>query len=256
MNLVDVLSIDPGSRNFAMCLVRYTDPTGAPPESTEELLERCTLVNWIHHDFGTPYIPLVTERFAVLMRTPLLAWARLALADGSNALHTVIEQQGDPSSPMVKLCHALHGYFLASAPRGKHVLHFPAARKFNGSFVNICPSSEPRQSTVQMDPERERDPVKRAAIVLAGRMLSHMNVVDDVTKSAVRSQQHLADALCQAVAYLHAAYGSPPNRVTDVDMPQIATLLTASRHGRKRANRTTTLYKPPRKTTRRRKQEG
>lgn len=246
-----VVSIDPGTRNFAMCVIEYDPPTDREhPETTEALLRRCTLRGWVHYDFGSSYIPIATARFATLMRTPLLAWAHTDTPE----THVLIEQQGDPNSPMVKMCHALHGYFLCKYPRGNHRLDFPAARKFRGDFVDVQPQHDREP---MLDPERERDPVKRAAILLAARLLSHMNIAEKALsgKRTVRSQQHLADALCQAVAYLHGEVGGSPENEHSISDPeqQVGTLLAAPRRGRKQATRTTTVRSARAKRTAKRK---
>ena len=71
----NVLSIDPGTRNLAFCLLRYetVDPNQRP-ETLETFLRNITLVNWGHNDFHTIHINTVSVRCLGMMQ--LYKWAR------------------------------------------------------------------------------------------------------------------------------------------------------------------------------------
>lgn len=217
------LSIDPGTRNFACALLRY-EPRAPPteiPETVEQFLANVHLVNWTHVDFGTAHVDTVCSRFGTrMLDDPDYEWVVSQPGD------VIIEQQGNTRSAIVNMCHMMRGFFMAAhrvyerTPRRRctYYVDYPATRKFRGDFVDIAARTQDEMLVDDarvfdlieaFEPGNERDPLKRAAIILAQRLLTHIHVDETalVNDAVARgSQQHLADALCQGVSWLYHKY--------------------------------------------------
>lgn len=242
-----VVSVDPGTRNYAMCCVEYT-PGRQPPCTMEEMLSRMQLVHVAYGDLGTSNVTAATMR---LQRRLSEEWAWAT----EQPAHAVIERQGSRNSPITYLCHYLHGYFAGCGyPYGTVCLDYPAANKFRGPWVRVA-ARNGVPVPLALDDARQGDPVKRAAVEAAGRMLTW--IAHDPERVATvrreRRQHDMCDTLLQAVAYLfreHVQRDSCTGRLRPaLSLPvahathETETLLTLPREGRKRARRTTAVVK-------------
>lgn len=232
-----VVTIDPGTRNLALCLMRYkTGPD--PPATVEEFLTRISLVKWLHNDFNTTHIPTVSMRFKKMVESS--PWLTEHPAD------IIIEQQGSRTSPITFFAFSMHGYFLGvysekfrDTPR-THYINYPAANKFRGPWVNVCGDLGSLAS------ESVDDPVKRAAVCTLERMLNYISVPDGMLDEAraARRQHDLCDTVLQGVSWLYRKHKLDLDCESPYEGDEtIGSILKQPRKGRKRARQTNTTIK-------------
>ncbi len=243
-----VISVDPGTRNYAMCLLSY-DTTGSVPTTMEQMLCKMRLARMEYGDMGTPHVTTACVRLAARYGTE---W-RWALDLGCDV---VIERQGSPHSPIGYLCSFVHGLFLGhragtDAPFNTVLIDYPAASKFRGPWCEVAGKADVPLPAFALDTAAQRDPVKRAAVEAAARMLTWMDYDPAILERVhtERRQHDMCDAMLQGVSYLfrkHVQRDPDTKRVrssctlpVECAVENTAELLLMPREGRKRATRTT-----------------
>ena len=265
-----VLSVDPGTRNLAICCLAY-DTAAQPdlPDSMEQFLSRLSLERLGFVDLRTNHV----ESAAFAFRTCIspgheLEWV-CSEYDPANT-DVVIEQQGSPTSPITFLCHALQGVFLGmqargfAGQRGSITTRYPAANKFRGDWCRVQSRDGQRieiaEPTTRHGGDRfaTGDPVKNAAVEACERIMSwfRRDEAFDAALARVRSEkrQHdLADCVLQATSYLFKVHVQKHGSLTQRARPSLTLPITGEpcetteqmlgepRGSRKRATQTTAV---------------
>ena len=250
-----VISIDPGTRNLAVCWLAYED--GALAATTmEQFLSNITLRSLSFVDLGTAHVDTATVRFQHEVRDGQLSWIR----DTARDYDVVIERQGSISSPINFLCHAMQGFFLGlgvfddddDAGRLSTIyVNYPAANKFRGDWTLVQPRDN-RRLELEDTKHTCPDPVKRAAVECCERMMSWFRdtPADMLSKVKAERRQHdMCDCILQGVSYLFRHHvqkmgttqRARPSLTLHVDNPTLVTetMLGQPRKGRKKETQTT-----------------
>jgi hypothetical protein len=261
-----VVSIDPGTRNLAVCLLEYNEK-GVAVETMEDFLNHISLRQLSFIDLGTNHINTASVRFkAACTNAHELEWLpRVYREHGAECVSVVIEQQGSLHSPITQLCHCIHGFFLgmqavdhnAKDARGVVYVDYPAAAKFRGDWTLVQP-----RGGVRFDFKGcgSSDPVKRAAVEACERVMTYFrrspafnNMLDRVVDE--RRTHDMCDCVLQGVSYLFRRHvqkhGSstqraqpsltlPLNDPSDPDETTASLLVLPRKQGRKTAASTRT----------------
>lgn len=255
-----ILSIDPGTRNLAICRLSYDDHDGDKPSTIEEFLSRITLTNVGYSDLGSNHIPTANFRFKETVRVHW-PWA----VEGIEQLHVVIERQGSRSSPISYLCHAMQGFFIGMNYHGEPpyptiYLDYPAADKFRGPWVAVLPREDADLVELESDDlkKRERDPVKRASVKCVERVMSYIQYsAETLGLDTIRREQRqhdMCDTLLQGISYIYKRFYQESKPSVTLPWPKygeerlekfedVRTILAQPRDSRvgKRKTRTTTV---------------
>ena len=225
-----VLSIDPGTRNLARCLLEY-DNYQPPPTTVEEFLARICVIYVRCDDLGTAHVATAMASFACIPYEYIVDYV-------------VIEQQGSPRSPVVNMCYALYGFYLA---KGCCVhIDYPASNKFRGPWVRVGYNSGSNRLALVDTAPFERDPVKRASVVCAERLLTHVTTLTTDVHAALMSmprRHDMCDSFLQGVAFLYTALGFElpvGNAFVGDDALQVESILQQTRASRTSATQTRT----------------
>lgn len=204
-----VFSIDPGTRNLAICVLDYD--ISAPSEAAatmEQFLSRISLVRLGFADLGTDHANTCTIRFKSLASEGG-QWCWVTQEYNGNTDDVVIELQGSQRSSSAYLCFCFSGFFLglqaARGTRGSCYLNYPAANKFRGDWILVqTKSGSERAWPVNVD---SGDPVKTAAVELCGRLVTHFRQTEQLVAALElvnrENRKHdMSDCVLQGVSYL------------------------------------------------------
>jgi hypothetical protein len=209
-----VYSFDPGTQNLGLAVLDFDADIEGSVRTVESFLRCIRLHRLEFANLGTNHINTATARFKSLCSATDGGWEFVCKEyRGDEFEDVVIEQQGSVASPIIHLCHAIHGFFLGlqashgDGRSGSVYVDYSAAAKFRGDWIYVEKNPQRPLSPSLTASLTTRDPVKRAAVELVERLVSYFVETPALTESIKQvnkeSRQHdMADAILQGVSFL------------------------------------------------------